>query len=710
MKIRTKLLLFLLAIALVPLIVSAALHRISVYKLGTELARNQREQMLGGARHMLELLVKDHHLLVRRDRALIELAVRIQAREIELRLAAPPPTAPTIYMTRDFETGGWPPADIAPSEMHYRVVDGKRQPMSVSMTHQACFVSAGVDAKTVAADMARTSTMPQAYRLVRKSMPQVMYWQYTGFESGLHTTYPGHGGLPGDYDPRQRPWYKQAKRVDEVAWTLPIVDASTRRLTLTVAMPVRRPDGSAAGVTAIDVPMRNFFRELSLPPEWETRSEKMMVGFFENERPAFKDKLVIIVQQSYEEEDRGWDDPATPEYLTSDDRDQFEAMLADIRAGRSGLREMRYRGKPSMWCYSNRVGGTALPVVIVPYDAITARADAAEEQLKSEFQAWALVTGLGLALVTALVIALAFRSSRSVTRPIRRLTRAGTRLAAGDYSAQVHIRSRDEFQELGEAFNNIGPKLAERDEMKQSLALAMEIQQHLLPQEAPQLEGFDIAGWSDYCDETGGDYYDFIELQELGSGKLGIAVGDVTGHGIGSALLMASARGVLRSHATLHGDNLAELFGLLNVHLVRDTGDARFMTLFYGVLDADARTLTWVSGGHDPAQWVHASSGEVEELANTGMALGIIEETEFEQAGPVQIEGGDLVVIGTDGIWEARNAARELFGKDRLRDVVRSNAGRTAQEVYDAVVAAVREFQADAAQEDDITLVVIKAL
>jgi len=187
-------------------------------------------------------------------------------------------------------------------------------------------------------------------------------------------------------------------------------------------------------------------------------------------------------------------------------------------------------------------------------------------------------------------------------------------------------------------------------------------------------------------------------------------VGDVTGHGVGSAMLMASARAILRSHATLHGNNLAELFDVLNVRLVRDTGDARFMTMFYGVLDGTTQTLSWVSGGHDPAHWVHAETGEIEELTNTGMALGVIEETDYEQAGPIPLARGDVVVIGTDGIWEAHNAAHESFGKERLREILSRNRGRSAREIYEAVVEAVQAFEVGSEQEDDITLVVIKAL
>ena len=319
------------------------------------------------------------------------------------------------------------------------------------------------------------------------------------------------------------------------------------------------------------------------------------------------------------------------------------------------------------------------------------------------------VTGAVLTGVIVVVVIVALRSSRAVTQPVMQLREVAERLSGGDYNTRVRIRTGDELQELGDIVNDMGPKLREREEMKRSLSLATEIQQHLLPQEPPALAGFDVAGASHYCDETGGDYYDFIELMELGPERLGIAVGDVTGHGIGAALLMASARGVLRSHAARHGD-LGELFAALNAHLVRDTGEGRFMTLFYGVLDGASRSLCWTSGGHDPPMWLRATSGRVEELATTGIPLGILDGSAYTQEGPVTLESGDVVLIGTDGIWEAADPDDALFGKDRLRELLAARAGASAANIHAAVVQAVSDFRRAAPQTDDITLVVIKAL
>jgi sigma-B regulation protein RsbU (phosphoserine phosphatase) len=662
------------------------------------------------ARRHLEVLVDDYGRILNRDRNVLELVLNLQAREVERRLTAAPPPAPRVFFSKDYDDGVNLPEGMVLLEEYKQIApDGKLVPMPVTFQQQVCFLARGVDRKDVADDLARLSTMTEVYRFLHRSNRNLTHWHYTSLESGLHTSFPGHGGYRPEYDPRQRSWYRSAKQAGALVWRPPIVDATTGTIMLSLAMPVHRPDGSLAGVTGIDVPFAGIFKELKLPEEWSGQAT-ILVVMPGQPGSAGEGSLVIVVQKSYQDLRQDWQTPVELEFLVSDDPAQLAGLMADALAGKSGVRRMPHRGRDAMWAHGACIDGQRFPVVIVPHDQIVAQAAEAGQYVLAKTVEGLKIAGIILLGAVVVVAIVAFLSSRSVTRPVRQLAQAAQKLSKGDYDTRVDIRTGDELQELGETFSEVGPKLAEREQMKRSLELAMEIQQSLLPQESPKLEGFDVAGTSVYCEETGGDYFDFIDLIDVGAGKLGIAVGDVTGHGIAAALLMASARGALRSHAGRHGGNLDELFRALNLHLVRDTGEGLFMTLFYGILDAETRSLCWTSAGHDPAFWLHRRSGKIEELPNTGIPLGVVEETAFEQAGPVVLGSGDVVLVGTDGIWEARNAADEMFGKQRLCELLSDRADSSAREIHNAVVSAVNDFRAAGPQEDDITLVVIKAL
>jgi len=708
MKIRWKLLILLLVIALVPLILSSALERLAMRRLGQHLASSTREVLADNARRHLKHLVDSYGRLLNRDKERLELILHAQARAAEQRLAAPPPENPSLFFSDDYDKGVNVPEGMEPSTKHFREGGGgKLSAVQITYRQQVCFLAAGADKQALADDLARLSTMPDAYEFLYRSSPQTVYWQYTSLESGIHTCYPGHGGYPGDYDPRQRDWYRAAKEAARLIWLPPAVEVSTRTVTLTLAMPLGRTDGSFAGVTAIDVPLAGMFRELKLPEAWARHAKAMLVM---PGRKANKGKLVILAQQSYEGRNPDWRAPVQLQLLASRDAAGLTELTRAAAAGRPGVRTLRYQGREAFWACGQCEPDRPFPIVVVPYDRVIAQAVAEEQYVLDRTVKGLKVTGIILLAVVVAVAVIAFVSSRSVTRPLGRLMAAAEKLAGGDYDAKVSIRTRDEFQQLGEIFNDMGPKLQERERMKHSLDVAMEVQQHLMPQGSPELRGFDVSGKSIYCDETGGDYYDFIDLADLGPGKLGIAVGDITGHGIAAALLMTSARAVLRSNTARHGDDLSRLFGVLNEHLVRDTADDRFLTLFYAVLDAEERCLRWISGGHDPALWLRRSSGQIEELGGAGIPLGIFSDSPYSQSGPVTLETGDVVVIGTDGIWEAENPEGQMFGKQRLRDVVASCSDRPAAEIHAAVIDAENAFRAAEPQKDDITIVVIKAV
>ncbi len=245
---------------------------------------------------------------------------------------------------------------------------------------------------------------------------------------------------------------------------------------------------------------------------------------------------------------------------------------------------------------------------------------------------------------------------------------------------------------------------SQRDRLQQSLDLAMEVQQSLLPEAEPNLPGVDIAGKSVYCDETGGDYYDFLDM---GMNRQGILVGDVSGHGIQSALLMTTVRGSLRQRILSPG-SLSQIVSDLNLQFYQDVkSSGNFMTLFFSELDTNSKTLRWVRAGHDPAFVYDIGADAFFELGGPGIALGVVEDYPYQDFSR-KISKNQILIIGTDGIWESETTEGERFGKKRFQEIIRSNAHRTAQAITDAVIDAVRRFSHPMKYEDDITLVIVK--
>jgi sigma-B regulation protein RsbU (phosphoserine phosphatase) len=248
----------------------------------------------------------------------------------------------------------------------------------------------------------------------------------------------------------------------------------------------------------------------------------------------------------------------------------------------------------------------------------------------------------------------------------------------------------------------------EHQRVRQSLSLAMEVQQNLLPKANPKIDGLDITGKSIYCDETGGDYFDFLEIGTPEEGKIGVVVGDVSDHGIPSALLMVTARALIRQRCADFGQ-IDRVVSDVNRQLAADVKDSgRFMTLFYTEIERSHNRIRWVNAGHEPAMIYDPATDTFSELnGDNNLALGVFEDTEFKEAHR-QIAPDQIIVIATDGLWETRNLTGEMFSKDRIHKIIRQNASDSANEIQNSILESLRRFRNGAKLEDDMTLVVIK--
>lgn len=245
------------------------------------------------------------------------------------------------------------------------------------------------------------------------------------------------------------------------------------------------------------------------------------------------------------------------------------------------------------------------------------------------------------------------------------------------------------------------------DHMK-GMALAGEVQKSLLPQRFPVSEGLDIAARSLPCDEIGGDYYDYIEVpghREV----VHLVVGDMTGHGVDAALLMTTARAFLRMRAGQPG-SAEDMVTDLNRHLTSDARHTdRFMTLFFLSLDRRRGRMQWIRAGHDPAVLFDPASNQVTWLRGPGLALGLDDTVVYQALTREGFQTGQVVAMGTDGIWEARNVPGEMYGKDRFTAALKEVAHLDADAIVAAVLEDLQRFTEGTLAEDDKTLMVVKA-
>ena len=242
------------------------------------------------------------------------------------------------------------------------------------------------------------------------------------------------------------------------------------------------------------------------------------------------------------------------------------------------------------------------------------------------------------------------------------------------------------------------------ERMEHDLGIARSIQQGLLPSRSPEVDGFEVAGWSRPADQTGGDYYDW---QALPDGRTVISVADVTGHGIGPALVTAVCRAYSRASFPAEED-IGENITRINQLLLEDLSGGRFVTLVVAVLDrADAR-VQLLSAGHGPLFLYTAADDRVRDMDAHGIPLGIAPRRGYGPAQEIVMAPGDMLILATDGFFEWANPAREFFGTERLKDVILAAKDLPVDDIIQRMYSAVLEFADGTSQQDDLTAVVLR--
>ncbi|MFQ5750503.1 MAG: SpoIIE family protein phosphatase, partial [bacterium] len=300
--------------------------------------------------------------------------------------------------------------------------------------------------------------------------------------------------------------------------------------------------------------------------------------------------------------------------------------------------------------------------------------------------------------------------------PLHKLSEWIKELGHGEIDDEIDIDASSEIGEIAQAFSDITQKfresqrhLVDQERLQKEMQVAQDIQQTLLPMEFPELEGYELASYYEAAKEVGGDYYDFVEVDK---DTLGIAVADVSGKGIPGSLVMTMIRTTLRTEARGIKD-AAEVLTRVNTAVSSDIKKGMFVTVFYLIIDSKKRSINYASAGHNPMILYRGSTKQTYYLNPKGFPIGIQlpQKDLFRQSiesETIQLTKDDILLVYTDGITEAMNSQRELFGEELLLKVLRANGHLDVNEFVERLKAEIYSFTEGNPQNDDISFVAIK--
>jgi sigma-B regulation protein RsbU (phosphoserine phosphatase) len=499
------------------------------------------------------------------------------------------------------------------------------------------------------------------------------------------------------YDPRNRPWYKAAIEAGKSTWTDPYartdMDGAGIKLALGYAKPIRDSQGKIIGVMNAELTLDDitlFLEKLSVG-----RTGKAFLIDQKGRLIATSSGVPLMDTENYPVIASAAADRqiAAAAMRLEEEFESYEAI-----EGRYQLK-LDINAKPYLLMISpseHETGLTWIVATLVPESDFLAEIKAGRYRNLRIGGLAVLITLLFGVVVAAISI-----------WPMMDLVAFVHRIHQGDLEQELKLEYSTEFVQLSKQMNAMAAGLRDRMRLRSSLALAQEVQQNLLPSGMPEIKGLDITGHATYCDETGGDYFDFLTIADQPDTTAAIAVGDVVGHGVAAAMLMATARGILRSRCRKPG-TLADLLTHLNSLLVEDTGGDRFMTMLLMTVDAKRKEMCWATAGHDTPIVYDPATDHFSEFNGSGMSLGLVKGVVYEEHLFTDIQPGQVIMALTDGLWEAFNRDGEMFGKDRVRNLVRRFANLSAAEMSERINAELSLFLGAKSPDDDLTFVIVK--
>ncbi len=695
MSYRYKLLLLFLAISVVPVIGMRTFGITQVKQMGDELVRAVRTERMGHMAERFESAVAVAAANLEREVRQVDSAASFLAREMSgamlRRECGCGESACVVY--------AYGAADECP-----RLAACRKPPQGTELA------SAGFDGvspdKGGCEVACRLASASRAFETVSSLLGDVVIRQRVVVRAGKQglatATYPGE---PGRVDPGRGLPFGTSERAMNIGWNGPLAAPLTGQPVLVRNAAVFGADGRA-GRVELEVPLARLIAGATLHPGMSAGVRLLAASWSETDPGG---KVWLRPWAEYGEQDGApwWRLYPLSERIEVEGQGTWKTIFKMVENGDTGFHPATFDGRTSVVAYTPLPVDKCAVFMIAPAGRTDSGTVPAAEKVREQIGRIDHVTMVMLFTLVVGVIILALFFSRTVTRPVRKMVKAANELAGGNFDVRVDIQRKDEFGEMARVFNTMGPQLEAHYEVRQSLAVATEVQQSLLPAEPPRIDGVDLAGRAVYSEGTGGDYFDYLCVGPPVDRTICVVVGDVAGHGLPSALTMATARAFFRLRVT-EAEPLPDIMEDVNRALYPDVeSGGGFMTLFLARLDMNRHTVKWVRAGHEPALLYNTDTDRFTLLEGDGLPLGVFEDTVYVD-NEHRLKKGDILVIGTDGLWESIRPDGQRFGKKRFREAVRNHAGLDATGLVNALLRDVREFCAPRIPEDDLTLVVAK--
>ncbi|SIN79417.1 PP2C family protein-serine/threonine phosphatase [Halodesulfovibrio marinisediminis] len=677
MPIRIKILLIILLTAIPPIFFLRFTGMESMNELAGKVETRTEKLLLQNISTSLQRIVHDHARLLKRESQLINAALDILAND----------AASAISSSQV------PIRNVESDDEMVSAMQGKDHHEEMMKRGGICIFS---HSKRIKKDL---SLLVPTLEEFANRYPDLILWQQVRLLDNSQLFLPTKKGaseqqcLFGDMAP---PSLEHGS-----SWSRPMHDPIFNSSIFTASQNIY-VDDKVIGTVTIAVPVSTLLRD----PGHLSKLSSNVTSYLVYATPE-GDVLTVATRTPGKEEGRWFTSPNTDIDL---DAGTSKQISRNILQGKGSLLSTSIDGVGFIIVYAPLgIGKTALLISVPRIDVVR---DAAKETdvIRSIFTHQMDTSQLLLTGTVLLLGIMAIVLSGSLSKNIHKLVYAVREVGTGNFSVRIEDVGKDEIGELGKAINEMVPSLEENVHLKSSLQLASVVQRKLLPHAAPSPPSYDIAGASFYCAETGGDYYDFIDFASGSASEQVMAVGDVVGHGVPAALLMATARAYLRS-CTRNDFALSEITRKANELVAYDTfGTGQFMTLYLASLDTLTNTLTWTRAGHDAAMVYRRSESQFVEFKGMGgTALGVTTDVTYPENSE-KLLPGDIVVMATDGIWEARSPEGTMFGKELMKTIIRDNSELSSQDLIDKLYSSALDYAQQPSLEDDFTCIVIKCL